>query len=69
MKDTGPTTGVIRFPSRAEAVWLVRERDGAAWLALVGPNGWSFGDRLAAERACRWLSRNFGGLPIREVSP
>jgi hypothetical protein len=62
-------SAVIRFPPRAtSAVFVCRERGGEGWLAIVGSSGWLFASIDEARAAARWLSRNFGGAPVREVS-
>jgi hypothetical protein len=63
------TAVIIRFSLRRVAsILVVRERDGAGWLALAGSHGWVFGSRADAVAEARWLARNFG-LPISDEMP
>jgi hypothetical protein len=62
------TACIIQFsiPCRSPfAVHVTREE--SAWLVLVGENGWAHGDRAAALRDARWLSKNLA-LPIQDIS-
>jgi hypothetical protein len=60
---------ILRFPlRRVRSVLIVRERDGAGWLALAGGHGWLCGSLAEARREAWWLARNLG-LPIREIAP
>jgi hypothetical protein len=37
------------------------------WLVLARGHGWLHGSLDQARADARWLSRNLGGLPIREL--
>jgi hypothetical protein len=55
---------VIRYPMRCSAVvWIIVEC--GAWLVLARDHGWIHGSFWGALDDARWLSENFGGLPIR----
>ena len=47
------------------AIWIQRDEDG--WLVIAGDHGWLHGDRVAAMKDARWLSRNLA-RPIREAA-
>jgi hypothetical protein len=59
---------IIRFPPRRAAAIFVINDDGNGLLVLA-PNGhgWIHSDAATAIADARWLSANFGGLPIRGV--
>jgi len=61
-----PSNSIARFPLHRAASLLVREREGDGWLALAGPNGWSFGSLDEARHEAKWLARNLS-LSVREV--
>jgi hypothetical protein len=56
---------VVRFPPRRSSI--CQERAGNGWLAIAGPNGWLCGSLHEARAVARWLSRNLGGVPVREM--
>jgi hypothetical protein len=58
---------IKRFPPRrTAAIFMVPERAGDGWLALVGSSGWLFGSLAEAQSEACWLALNFG-LPVREA--
>jgi hypothetical protein len=68
-RESAMTASIIRFPLRRVCwVLIVRERDGAGWLALCGSCGWLFGSLVEARHEAGWLARN-SGLPVREIVP
>jgi hypothetical protein len=59
----------LRFPlCRIASILIVRERDGAGWLALAGGHGWLCGSLVEARREARWLAHSLA-LPVREIAP
>jgi len=54
-------SALIPFPPRRrQAVLVVRERGGHAWLAIFREHGWAFGSRAAAVAAALQLGRQHG---------
>jgi hypothetical protein len=59
---------IIRFPTRRIAAVLICHAREGGWLVIAPRGAWLCGSRAEAHRAARWLARNVGGLPIREMS-
>jgi hypothetical protein len=59
---------ILRFPLRALAAVLVTREPDGGWLVLARSHGWVCGSLGEARAEARWLARNLGGLPIRELS-
>ena len=53
------TAQIIEFPITRRTPFAVHVvREDSAWLVLAGAHGWAHGDRAAALKDARWLSKN-----------